>query len=363
MSDVRKRNNIIISITLVIYAFLYFIFINKSIPDYSSVINLAFVIILTIVSYFLYGFQSCSLTETRKKVLIEVVLTTLVYLALIYILGIFTGFEKTTYSINLLSILSLFILEILRYILINSNKDSKEFITYLTIGIMLLDIAINSFNIANTSYMVFIFITTIIVPIIFKNIVLSYITYNIGYHPCITFIALTSLIYLIPFTPIIGNYLGIILNITLSTVIYIYVSKTISIKIEKDAKKEIIKTTLILIPLFIILIFIAGLTLLKFKYSILGVDISNYKELNRGDLILIKKIDYNDYKKTDIIVFKDNEKLVIDEITKVEQDKIYITYNEEYKVIEKDNIIGRYENKKISKLGYPTIWFNNLLYE
>ena len=95
MSNVRKRNNIIITLSLVIYAFLYFILINKQIPNLTPIINLAFIVILTVVSYFMYGFQNCSLNETRKKVLIEVIISVISYLVLIYILGIFTGFEKT----------------------------------------------------------------------------------------------------------------------------------------------------------------------------------------------------------------------------------------------------------------------------
>ena len=95
MSNVRKRNNIIITLSLVIYAFLYLILINKQIPNLTPIINLAFIVILTVVSYFMYGFQNCSLNETRKKVLIEVIISVISYLVLIYILGIFTGFEKT----------------------------------------------------------------------------------------------------------------------------------------------------------------------------------------------------------------------------------------------------------------------------
>lgn len=356
MSNERKRNNIIISLTLVIYTFLYFIFINKEIPKYSSVINLAFILILTIVTYFMYGFQRSSINETRKKVIKEVIIGTIIYLVITYILGIFTGYEKTNYTINIISILSLVTLEILRYILINSNKDSKEYMIYLMVAVLLMDIVINTYNIGNTSYMVFVYVTTVIIPLIYKNIVLSYITYNIGYLPCIIYVIMMYIIYLIPYTPMIGNYLNIVLTITLLTMIYIYTTRIVE-------EKDLIKPTIILIPLIIVVIIVGLLTSVKFKYSILGVDISNYKDIERGDLIIVKDIEYSEYEEEDIIVYKENEKIVIDEITKIEEEKIYITYNEEYKEIEKDRIIGRYENKKISKLGTPTVWFNNLLYE
>ena len=351
MSNIKSKNNVII-FTILIYSFIYFIFLNKITSSLPSIINLIFISLITIISYIIYGFKSCKI---NKKVLIEVILSILVYYLLIYILGIFTGYIKGS-SLNI-SLFSLIILEILRYILITPNKESKEYIVYITISLILIDIVLNSYVLENTYNAIFTFITVTIIPIIFKNIVLTYITYNVGYLETLTYIILISISYLLPYIPNLGNYLYSVLNISLLTIIYIYTNKILSNKI--NIKKEIIKT-IICLPLIIILFIIICLTSSKFKYSLLSLNIDGYKTIEKGDLVLVKKIEFDEYKIGDIVIYNNEGNISIGEVTNIELSKLYVT-NEEEIVVTKEDIIGRYENKRLAKLGYPSIWLDNLM--
>ena len=108
--------------------------------------------------------------------------------------------------------------------------------------------------------------------------------------------------------------------------------------------------------------------------KLIGIDTSNIsKKIDKGDLVLIyKNLDYNDYSKGDIIVYKNNKKIIIDIISKIEENdygnkKIYVTkeINEgkenKYYYVDKESIIGIYNNFKIKKIAYPTIWFKELI--
>ena len=104
MSESRKRKNTIIISAVFVYVFVYFALIFKLAPNYATVINGLFTLVLTIAAYFMYGIQHCGLNKTRRKVIFEVLIALIVYFALIYLLGLSAGFMKNSYSLKLSSI-------------------------------------------------------------------------------------------------------------------------------------------------------------------------------------------------------------------------------------------------------------------
>ena len=378
MSDTRKRNNIITLTSLVAYVFIYFLVIYKFIPNYAQIINGVFIVLLAIISYFMYGFQSCKLNEIRKKVLLEVLIGIGIYFLLIYVLGIFTGYLKNGYSLEIMSIiknglvplLSVIALEIFRYIFVSSNKDTREVISYATMAIILFDIVLSFYQINDSLQSIFIYITITIIPIIFKNVVLTYLTYQVGYHSCLMYvIPLSIYIFILPSIPNLGNYLYSILGVVLPVLIYIYANRMITNNLsEKKSKWQFIKIFVIDLPLIIvssiIILLISGIM----KYKLIGINTTKLEtRVDRGDLVLVHKIKYENYNKGDLIVYQRDNKVIIDEVAKKENDKIYIIkeYNTDeedtYEVIPEGIILGKYNNFRISKIAYPTIWFTEAI--
>lgn len=384
MSENRKKNNTIIFSVIIAYILIYFLLIFNFIPNMAPLINGGFIIVLTLVTYFMYGFQHCGLNKIRKKIIIEVLISIVAYFALIYSLGMITGFMKNSYSLRFISIIKNSILplisivsfEFLRYIFISANKDSKELIIYFTIAMILLDIVLNFYGVSPTLVAVFIYLSVKVLPLIFKNIVLSYITYQVGYHSCILYVIPLCLYkFIMPYIPNLGNYLYAIVDITLPSMVYIYASKMIANNLdEKRTTWEIIKIFIINIPVTVIFVIFIGFISGVFKYHLIGIDSSAIDpKIKRGDAVIInKKYKYENYKEGDIIVYKSDSKLIIDEITKKDKDeegntKLYITleYNEDeddiYKEIDKEILVGKYNGFRISKVAYPTIWFNEFI--
>lgn len=388
MSESRKRNNAIILTSVFVYVFIYFLLIFRLIPNYATVINGIFTLVLTVSAYFMYGFQHCGLNKTRKKVLLQVLAGLIIYFALIYILGLSTGFMKNSYSLRftslvrnaLLPVLSLVALELFRYIFVSSNKDSKETIIYMTIAVILLDIVLNFYNIQATLVAIFIYITVKVFPIIFKNVVMTYLTYQVGFHSCLLYVIPISLFkYVLPYIPNLGNFIYAVIDISLPSLIYIFTSKTISDELsENESVWEEIKTYIITIPLIIIFSVVIALLSGIFNHHLIGINTSLMKpKIKRGDLVMVyKNIKYDKYNEGDIIVYKNEKDYVIAKIDKKDTDADGITslyvleeinINEDkekeykYKLITKEMLVGRYDKFKISKIAYPTIWFNEFI--
>lgn len=382
MSDTRKKNNLITLISIVAYVLIYFLLIYRFIPNYASIISGVFIIGLTIAAYFMYGFQHCGLNKIRKKVILEVLISVIVYYILIYVLGIFAGFLKNAYSSNILLIakhsiiplITVITLEVFRYIFISTNKDSKEFISYATMAIILFDIAISFTAINNSLSAIVIYLTVGIIPIIFKNVVLSYLTYQVGYHSCIIYVIPFCLYqYIAPYIPNLGNYLYSILNIVLPTLVYIYADRMINNSLsEKKSKWSIIKIFVIDLPLIIICSIVIGLISGIFKYKLVGVNTTKISKVDRGDLVMIKEIKYEDYNEGDLIAYKLDNQIILDVIEKKEIDdenqvRLYIIkeYNKDeentLEELKEDTMIGKYNNFRISKIAYPTIWFTETI--
>lgn len=388
MSDSRKRNNTIILGAIFVYVFAYFLLIFRLVPNYATIINGIFTLVLTVSAYFMYGFQHCGLNQTRKKVILQVFIGLIIYFALIYILGLSAGFMKNAYSLRLSSIvknaflpvLSMIALELFRYIFVSANKDSKETIIYVTIAAILLDIVLNYYGIQGSLAAIFVYLTVKVLPIIFKNIVMTYLTYQVGFHPCVLYVIPVSLFkYVLPYIPNLGNYLYSVIDISLPSLIYIFTSKAIRDELsEKESLWEYIKIYVFIIPITIIFSVVIGLVSGIFNYHLIGINTSAVSpKIKRGDAVMIyKNIKYETYKEGDIIVYKSNNKMVIDEIAKKDKDEngnvslyvmddITIKENDEvdykYKYIGKDILVGRYDNFKIAKIAYPTIWFNDFI--
>lgn len=382
MTSKRSIKNHFLLLTLFIYVVLYFALIVNYIPNYANTINGLFISLITFIAYILNGFQKYSINEIRKKIIIEIVVALFVYFTTIYCLGMFTGFLKNSYSLSILSIIkhtiiplvSVIALELFRYIYVSSNKDSIPKIILGTFVIILFDIVLNYSVVGSSLFEIFIYLSVIVLPIIFKNAVLSYLSYQTGYHSCLIYVIPLSIYkYFVPVFPDIGNYLTCIVDITLPSMIFIYAARMITEYLnEEESKIKPAKIMLIDVPLIIVFTVLVAVVSGYFSFHLIGVDTSAISPtVDRGDAVMLfKNIELDDLEPGDIIAYEGNDEIIIDRVSdkKIQGNdiKIYVTSEinegeeDTYRIVTDEALIGVYRFR-IRKIAYPTIWFKEFI--
>ena len=391
----KEEKKLVYSIPILIYTLLYFLVIVRYFPTIAKLISCIFIIALTLINYLKYGYNKYIpiRTKVKQKGILYIVISIFLYFTIIYTLGLITGYRLSSYSHAFLKILkhtifpfiSMLVLEIYRYISINNYKNKNKLIIE-TILIIMFDVVINYYRLDGTLVDLFIFLSVIVLPIILKNILLNYITKNIGIRQCLIYVIPLGLYnYFVPIYPDLGNYLTCIVNMTLPALLYIYLSRMITEENEveqleddgkKDKKKIIKKVIKIIIDTIIIFVFTVFIALIsnQFPYQLIGIEVSNIAPtVEKGDAILVyKNISFDKYQPGDIITYISGKKIIIDIITKVDKDQygeyhIYLKKEikdgkvTEYTEVTKDTMIGKYDNFRIKKVAYPTIKFKEFI--
>ncbi len=394
MINKNINKNLVLLTSIFIFTVLYFIVIVPTIPNLAHPLSAIFILVITLISIFAYEYKKIKISKINKKIIYEFVIGIFIYFTFIYLLGLFTGYLRNSYSLKILNILkniwapllSIISLEFFRYIYITNNREYKYAKILGVITIILFDICLCFYTFDLNLENLFIFLTVIIIPVIFKNIVLTYFTDKVGYIPCLIYVITLGLyIYLVPSIPDLGNYLTSIINICFPTLLYLYGSRIITYYVkEQEALKDsenkkpnkklnIIRVFLLDIPLIVIITIFVGLISGYFSYHLIGVDTSAIgPKIERGDAIIIYKgLKYDEYEVGDIIAYKTKKKIIIDkialkDINEDDQVSLYVKKGKNngkytYRLITKNDLIGIYNNFKIKKIAYPTIWFKDIV--
>nr|MCR4581646.1 hypothetical protein [Bacilli bacterium] len=215
-----------------------------------------------------------------------------------------------------------------------------------------------------------------------------------GYQSCLVYVIPLGIFkYLVPVLPALGDYLNCIINITLPALIYVYASRLVTddllkkevrrlidsndpklneLVLNKKFKRKVNLFKIFAIDIPLMIIFGIFVTLISgiYMYHLIGVDTSAITPtISRGDAIMIYKgTDNKEYKVNDIVVYKSGDKLIVDRIAKVSANEngnnsLYVKSaieDDEIKYSEITNeIIGKYNNFRVPKVAYPTIWFKD----
>lgn len=312
----------------------------------------------------------------RSGTLRLVIISLLSYLIIIYGLGLIIGFVKTPFSHSLLAIIKnispviLFIVfrEVIRYLIGKNSPDSKIPIIFITVLYIILSIIIemNYANITNLEGY-FILLSVTILPIVFKESLYSYLTYNVSIMPTLLIrILLETFIYIVPFYPDFDNYLSAVLGIIYPFIVYNVVNKAILHAEKKD--KIIAKTSrqLLTYPICFVLIVMIVLISGILKYQLIAIGSNSMKDVyERGDAVLLYKYDKDNLDKInvgDILVYRYQDTVITHRVV----DKYYSnghlafrTKGDNNKTIDNnivldDDVKGIVVNK-IKYIGYPTI--------
>ena len=358
------------------------LFLNNFVSSIlSGYIEVLFLIGLLVIFYFIFAFER-DRHHLWRNVCSEILIFLLIFFILYYVLGLFVSFAKVRDYYNFNSIINVIIplilviilKEVLRYMMVSKAFGNKIVITLSCILFVLVDL-IGRVNLSELEekYAIFIFIATIVIPIIGKNILCTYITYKVGYKPAILYLLITTLYgYLMPIIPNPNQYIysiiWLIMPFFLFYKLYLYLKKDKhDAKIERDYnKKKVFSLILPLIFVVILVYFVSG----YFHHQAIVVASGSMETvISKGDIVIVEKIDGNTdlLELNQVIAYNYNRKIVVHRLVKkivVNGETIYYTKGDanndidSYKVT-KDMIIG-IVNFKIPYIGYPTVWINEL---
>ncbi len=373
-----KANTRIIYISeaiLLMYLVILTYYINR-IPSYlkivSAIVVLSFMLFI-LLFFFGYKKRTNYLKANGARIVTASLMT---YMLIIYSLGIILGFNRGYFTSNIITLLKNIFpivlfnieLEFVRYLVIKNSVNNKKIIVIFTILSIILNVFIElNLGVLSTTEDKFIFLSTIIFPVIAKELLCTYMTNKITILPSVLYKLVINLyMYLLPIVPDLGNYIYSVINIIFPFLIYKSLNKAV-IRYEKD--KETIKKSnqiIFTIPLIIFFIFIVILVSGIFKYKMIAIATNSMSPTyRRGDAVVYEKINVKDLKVGDVLVFQSSNVVVTHRITKIwhQGEEYYFTTKGDNNNTEdifhprEKNILGKVDYI-IKYIGYPTVLIN-----
>ena len=380
MSERRKIYNYIIIAILIIYNFVYKFIILKYIKNEESLITSIFFIVLFIISVFMYGFSKSKLNPTKKKITRLIPVIVIIGIGLTYATGAFVGFLKNGYSLAFINIIKntyapIFIavfVEFFRYNIIRANKDKFKIVVLVTILLIVLEMQMNVAIVKNWGLQeIFVLITTLIIPAIAKNMVLSYLAYEVGYQPCLIYRLILELyIYFVPYLPNFGDYLNSMFGLIMPMVVFAYASREVD-EHKEGLEQDFItkKSKVVELPMYIIIFIIIALISRVFPIFAIGIGSESMTgALNKGDAVIAYKVTEKNISENDIIVFQTQDKILIHRVVEIEEidgKKHYRTKGDVNGTrdnidITIDKVYGKVK-LRIPYIAYPSVWLTEFI--
>ena len=307
----------------------------------------------------------------------SIIIELICYGLIIYILGLFLGFNRgfnlnsaQSFFLNFLpSLLLTIVIELLRFIIVAPHHKSRRSVVIFTILSILTYIFIElSATIPRNSEQIFIFSCVTLIPVITREILSSFIVYRIGLLSDLVYrLSIFLYPYILPIAPNLGDYLHAVSSVVLPFIIFLSVNKY-SIIDEDDRRgaKANYKFAIGLVLVFIAVL--VGLISGIFKYQLIAVaSDSMVPTFSRGDAVLIEKLNASEIQNGDILVFRRDGLIVTHRVTSVElRDGTYYfttrgdanadtdsTEASDQQVIGRVRLVGKY-------IGYPTVLLNEI---
>ena len=367
-----KRSIYLTEIFTIAYLLMTLFFVMKPLgtSKYISYIEMFIWFILSLIIFIKNGFPKDN--KYFKKLGIRyAIIYCLIYLIIIYCLGLFTGFSRTIYSHTIKNLFNnifpILIMvtsrEIIRYIICRKSNDNILSLVAITAIFSIYDIIqVLGYYTLNSAEQIFIFFCLEICSTIAKQSLFTYITCKISLVPTIILsLVLELFIFIVPIFPNLGNYINSVLGILLPYFLYIKMRTMVKYSDKKEIKNNNGKIFLMFIILIIIIIFILISGIGKYKMIAIGSNSMN-PIYYRGDAVIYEKINASNIKKEDILVFNSNGKIITHRVVDIIKmgNKVYFqtkgdnNNSEDIELVKENLIYGRV--KYIVKyIGYPTI--------
>src|SRR5574344_1863004 len=248
----------------------------------------------------------------KKDIILNLLIYSIGYLLLTYIAGVFTGFVRNGSWLSITSdLLPYFLLiivsEFVRYEIIKKGEFNKIIYGLVVIIFTLVDITlfINSYDLSTSDGLIKL-ICSIVLPSLSKNIMLTYLTFKVGYKPSMIYRIIFELkSFILPIFPDFGTYLNAILDLLYPVFILLRVRFLFSTFKDEEVIARGIKnnklTVLIATIVFLIFIPIVSLTSGLFKYYAVTIGSGSMTpHINKGDIVIVEKLDDQEKEKLNV---------------------------------------------------------------
>lgn len=355
------------------------LFIENDIAKYVfTIASLGMILLATLIDY---GPKKDN-NHLRVQASRIVLAILLFYFIVIFLLGIQLGFQRTFASLNIdkwflgliPTALYTVVIEYLRYTICKNNYYDKASIIIMTLLFCLINILLNTGTFVG-SFDVFKYTCMTILPIIAQEFLATYLVYKYGFLPAIVYKSIMNLyMYVLPIMTDMGDYLYSIFNLLIPYTILMVIRK--HLKEEND--NRVIKrnvgivnryfvTAPFAIAMIIIIILVSGVA--KYQVIAIGSD-SMQPAFGYGDAILLKKVNSQEIKNNEIIVFYRDGRIISHRVVKVSREPgttYFYTKGDSNKDPDTDRVADRdvigVVRKTLKFVGYPTVLLNEIMKE
>lgn len=374
MKKESQRILLIESLLALIAIFTFFI-----IKGFNMLVYLAILLIPLGLCLWLLGFHQRE-ERASKDVLLTIVIWVILYYLITYIIGYFSGFLKNGYSMTLKGILTniftqsifIIIMETIRVSLAKKCKYFKIGLVIATIVFSAIEI-VTKFSLGQINSRIDILDTffTIILPIISKNALLTYLAYMTSVGNNITYRLLMELpTYIVPIIPNLGDYLSNTILTAIPMVLIYYLSRAYFSKKEKikDSRRDLKKRKLagvigicLVFILSILVILVSGIG----RYLALTIGSGSMTgTINKGDVVVLDKKDTK-VSEGDIIAFRKEGIVLVHRVVDIQNihgvryyhTKGDFNKSEDNWLVEVKDIVGKYKFR-LRFIGWPTVKLN-----
>ncbi len=330
---------------------------------------------LSILSFSLHYQKEHLITYPKNKKYFIIIFVLEIFTYLIYFsIGFLSGFKPSPYKYNFLNIIkSIFLvgipilsIEYLRSILLFKRNNP----VFITIFLIIITFPYCSFPTLSNKEVIFKYFIETIIPLIITHITATFLSYKTSYYTSIIFLILERFAPLLfPILPKINWFISGSISIIKSLLIYItikyYLLKEESYFIDKKKSSTLLPYAFVLGFATIFSSFMLGF--LKY-FPVAVLSNSMYPTYQRGDIIILKKLSKEEketLKENTIIVYELDKQLIAHRIIKKINNNLYQTKGDnnktaDYKKVKVNQIKGTYLIR-FKYLGYPSIWFHEIL--
>ena len=322
--------------------------------------------------------KRCILSYHKKTVFYLLLFSTMLYLVIYYLSGLYFGFGTTLLTLNLnllfgsiLPITAIILLvEYVRWVLVGQGKRMITLAAYFA-GVISDVLIAGGVRGIDTSFELADFFGITLLPSLAANLLFNYISKRYGKLPNLIYrLPITLYYFLIPFIPNVPTILSAfsLLLLPILVLVFVYMLFEKRKKIAKEKKSRIapiiITATLVISIAFILLVSC------RFRYGILVIASPSMTDaINVGDAVV-----YEDYahcekaKENDVIVFsKDGKTRVVHriiEINTTDGERQYVTKGDandgpDAGYVTDSQIIG-VVHFKIIYIGHPSLWLREI---
>lgn len=327
-------------------------------------------LIFLLLFLFLFSYQFGFSKNNRRYIyefIIIVFFFYFFYFSLLFLIGLFLGFQRVLISTSFSffreyifpMILIIILREILRY-QVSSFSDSFSLMAFSFFFFFLLDLVI-PLHYANTSSReaIFYFIAIRVFPSLSYQILSFSLTKKVGYYPLIVY-SLFFLFYenYFPVLPLLKSFFFSLFHFLLPF-LFLFIS---SIYFSYQERKLSFYPLPLYFPLFFFLLIFSG----YFRYYFLVVGSGSMEPVfSRGDVVLLDQ-KKSSYQVGDIVAFCNHQIIVIHRIHSIAPCSSSICFQTkgdanssiDASLISQDDIIGKVVFS-IPYIGYPTLWIHS----